>query len=99
MTIKTKSGFACEISEKKIGSWNMVDLYTKITKATKGNDLIEIMELTKELYVFTLGEDGYNALVEHLKDEDGVVSAEDLAKEFNAIMEIANAKKSKPSQR
>ena len=74
LKVKTKSGFSCEINEKKVGSWNTVDLYTKISKASKANDLGTLMELTQSLYVFVLGEDGYNALIDHLKDDDGIVS-------------------------
>lgn len=98
MNIKTKSGFSCEINEKKVGSWNTVDLYSKISEASRKGNLGDLIELTKALYVFVLGDDGYKALMDFVKDDDGIVSAEDMAREFNAIMDAANAKKSRPSQ-
>lgn len=96
--VKTKSGFSCEINENKIGSWNMIDYYTKINKAAKAGDEGAVMTLTADMYVFILGEDSYNALLEHLKDEDGIVTSEALANEYKEILSLAKVKKSKSSQ-
>lgn len=98
MKIKTKSGFSCEVSDKKIGSWNLIDLFTDIREAAKKNDAATLTSTTKQLYTFLLGEEGYEALKDHLKDEDGIVDSTLIANEFNEILTLANAKKSKSSQ-
>lgn len=98
MKIKTKSGFTCEINEKKIGSWNLIDLFTDIREAAEKNDYEILTSATKKLYSFLLGEAGYEALKKHLMDEDGIVDSKAMASEFNEIMTLANAKKSKSSQ-
>lgn len=98
MKIKTKSGFTCEINEKKVGSWNAIEMYTGISKAAEELQYDKVMNLTAELYKFMLGDDGYKALCEHLKDDDGIVDAATITKEFNEIMNLANLKKSKSSQ-
>lgn len=98
MDIKTKSGFACKINDKKVGSWNAIELFSGISNAAKKEKYETVLELTKQLYEFMLGEDGYEALKDHLKDKDGIVNAADVTKEFNEIMELANLKKSKSSQ-
>lgn len=98
MKIKTKSGFTCEINDKKIGSWNAIEMYTGISKAAEELQYDKVMNLTADLYKFMLGEDGYKALKDHLKDEDGIVNAETVTKEFNEIMNLANLKKSESSQ-
>ena len=98
MKVKTKSGFTCELSEKKIGSWNLMDMYSGISKAAKEDDYTEVIERTRAMYLFVLGEEGYKALFDHLKDADGVVDPKDMTAEFNEIMTIANSKKSKSSQ-
>lgn len=98
MEIKTKSGFACKINDKKVGSWNAIELFTNISKAAEDSQYDKVMNLTAELYRFMLGDNGYEALKKHLADKDGIVDAAAVTKEFNEIMNLANLKKSKSSQ-
>lgn len=95
MKIKTKSGFECEINERKFSDWRYLEASTKVNST----DTKAILDGIVFLVPFILGEDGKNALMNHLKDDDGIVETASILAEFREIEDLVGkkVKKSKPS--
>ena len=95
MKIKTKSGFECNMNERRLKDWR----YVKAAARMNSGDESEIaMGLTFAI-PFLLGDAGENALMDHVADPDGTVDSEKLIMEFLEITQIAGqkAKKSQSS--
>ena len=96
MKVKTKSGFECEVNEHKFEDWRYVEAAVKIN----GTNPKEILEGIVFVVPFVLGEEGKEALMNHLADSNGIVSSANVLAEFREIESLVGKKikKSKPSQ-
>lgn len=86
MKIKTKSGFVIDIDVKRAKDWRFTKLLSKWSKDENG------FEAMTDAITFLLGEDGENALMEHVKDDDGMIPAEKIISEFKEIMTLMGEK-------
>jgi hypothetical protein len=94
MKIKTKSGFSCNLNEKKAKDWRFCRALVKC----ESKDESTLLEGITFVVPFLLGEDGEAKLIKHLEDKDGVASVELVMSEFKEILkQIGDAKKSQPS--
>lgn len=91
MKIKTKSGFVCDVDEKKAADWEFVDA---LCDCESPNDSLRVMA-TRNCIKFLLGNDGAAALAEHVKDENGVRSIARMLVEFKDIMDQLGEKSKK----
>ncbi len=87
VTGKTKSGFKFSVNEKIIESWE----FTKIVKEMASKDNNEQITGTVE-FVETLLGDQEEALMEHLKGEDGIATTTDMVNECAEILTIIQEK-------
>lgn len=96
MEVKTKSGFKCKVNEKKIKDWRFVKA---LSKCDSGVETV-VIEGLSFVVPFLLGEDGEEALLNHVMDEAGVASFTDIIKEFKEILTLVGSeiKKSQSSQ-
>jgi len=96
MKVKTKSGFECEVNEHKFEDWRYVEAAVKIN----GTNPKEILEGIVFVVPFVLGEEGKEALMNHLADNNGIVSSASVLAEFREVEDLVGKKlkKSKPSQ-
>lgn len=79
--MKTKSGFEYEIDKEQISDdWELVEILV----AADGGNTAAVIRAMKAI----LGEETYEALKEHVRDEHGKVSAVKMQAEF---LEILNA--------
>lgn len=95
MKIKTKSGFACEINEKKVKDWRFIKALAKCDSKDESQQLEGITEIIP----FLFGEKGEEKLIKHVS-KDGIASTEDIIAEFREVLILAGeeAKKSQSSQ-
>lgn len=80
---KTESGFEFEIDEQKLNDMEYVD------------DLAEIDEnilAFSRVLTTTLGKEGKKRLYDHVRNENGVATVDDVMEEFNEIMSTAGSK-------
>ena len=79
---KTKSGFEFEIDKQQISDdWELVEVLV----AADGGNTAAVIRAMKAI----LGEDTYTALKEHIRDENGKVSAVKMQAEFLEILNEA----------
>lgn len=91
MKIKTKSGFECNINERRLKDWRYIKAAAKMNKAVKEQNEGEMVTELAFSVPFLLGEDGEAALMAHIED-DGVVDSERLVAEYIEITQIAEEK-------
>ena len=96
MKIKTKSGFACNINERKCKDWRFIKLLAKCDSPDESSQL----EGTTKAVNFLFGDEGEEALMNHVTDEEGLVDSAKLIAEFKEVLQLAGAelKKSQSSQ-
>lgn len=87
MKIKTKSGFECNMNERRLKDWRYVKAAAKIN----GGNEADIIEAVTFAVPFLLGEDGEAALMDYV-EEDGAVDSEKLLAEFLEVTRIAGEK-------
>lgn len=99
MKIKTKSGFECNINERRLNDWRYIKAAAKMNEAIKNQDESKAAEVLIFAVPFLLGEDGEAALMSFIEDDDGVVDTVKLVAEYIEITQIAGekAKKSQSS--
>lgn len=88
MKIKTKSGFECNINERRLKDWRYIKAAAKMNEG----DQTEIAVALAFAVPFLLGDDGEAALIKHLEDDEGVADSEKLVQEFIEITQIAGEK-------
>lgn len=95
MYVKTKSGFECEINERRAKDWKFTRALAKCDSGDESQALVGITFIVSYL----LGEDGENALMEHLVDDEGIVETDAILTEIKEIMALVGAeiKKSQSS--
>ena len=95
MYVKTKSGFECEINERKVKDWK----FAKALAKCDSGDESQALEGATFIVPFLLGKDGENALMEHLTDDGGIVETAAILTEIKEIMALVGAeiKKSQSS--
>ena len=91
MKIKTKSGFECNINERRLKDWRYIKAAANMNKAVKEQNEGEIATALAFSVPFLRGEDGEAALMAHIED-DGVVDSERLVAEYIEITQIAGEK-------
>lgn len=96
MKIQTTSGFVCEIDENKVRDWRFVKNLAKCED-------VKTMPIGLAFCVpFILGEDGENALMEHIQEDSGLIATDKILTEFREILdkikENTEIKKSSSSQ-
>lgn len=84
---KTKTGFAFEIDEKRLDNIELLDAIAEVA-----NDNIIALSNVSQLL---LGKEQRKALYDHIRDEDGMVSAKSFSDELADI--FASAKETKNS--
>ncbi len=96
MKIKTKSGFACNIDEKKCKDWRFVKLLAMMDSDDESEQLLG----TTRAVTFLFGNEGEEALMKHVADKDGNVDGGQLISEFKEVLQLTSAelKKSASSQ-
>lgn len=82
MKIKTKSGFVCDVDERKAKDWRFAKL---LAKADEDSSAISAIS---DMVTYLLGEDGESKLMEHVKDKDGFIPSSDVIAEFKEIMKL-----------
>lgn len=87
MKIKTKSGFECNINERRLKDWRYVKAAAKINS---GNEA-DILAAVTFAVPFILGEDGEAALMAHIEDQ-GAFDSEKMIMEFIEITRTAGEK-------
>ena len=94
MKVETKSGFKYNVDERRLKDWRYVKAASKIN----GGNEEEILSGITFAIPFLLGEEGENALMEHI-EENGTVDTERMLAEFLEITRIIGekAKKSQSS--
>lgn len=103
MRIKTKSGFKCEINERKLIDRRFIELYAGLLKANEKKDEKKLALLSSEISNFLLDENIRDALGKHIEDKDGIQDISVYNSEvFEILSELQNSdstiKKSLPSQ-
>lgn len=95
MKVKTKSGFSCDINEKKMKDWRFIKALAKCDSQDESKRLEGITFLVP----FLFGEKGEATLIKHVT-KDGIASTEDIIGEFREVLTLASAelKKSQSSQ-
>lgn len=86
MKIKTKSGFVIDVNEKRAKDWRFTKLLAKWQKDET------VLTGMSEAITFLLGEDGENALMEHVKTDDDMIPSELMISEFKEIMQLMGEK-------
>lgn len=76
--VKTKSGFECELSTKRLDNYELLELIGEVDE----NPLL----LTKILKML-LSEKDINNLKEHLRNEDGIVPIEKMMEEIQDVFQ------------
>ena len=82
MKITTKSKFTCEINEDKAKDWRFVKALAKMESKNES----DILAGTAFAVPFILGDEGEQKLIEHVTDENGIASTEQVITEFKEIM-------------
>ena len=95
MYVRTKSGFECNINERKLKDWT----FAKALAKCDSGDESQALEGATFIVPFLLGKDGEEALMEHLKDDEGIVETAAILREVKEIIALMSAeiKKSQSS--
>lgn len=80
----TKSGFFFEIEDKRLNNYELLEAISEVD-----DNALVLPKLIKLL----LGDSKASALKNHIRDEEGFVSAEDLMAEIKEIFEAKHLKK------
>lgn len=80
----TKSGFFFEIEDKRLNNYELLEAISEVD-----DNALALPKVIKLL----LGDSKANALKNHVRDEEGFVSAEDLMAEIKEIFEAKQLKK------
>ena len=88
MKIKTKSGFECNINERRLKDLRYIKAAAKMNEGNEGEMAVQLAFAVP----FLLGEDGEKALMAHVEDKDGIIDAERLVSEFLEVTQIAGEK-------
>lgn len=80
---KTNSGFEFEVNEKVTKSWE----FTKNVKLVKSRDDVDQITGIVDIAHMLLG-DQEDALMDHLRDSDGLVMTTDIVAEISEILAI-----------
>lgn len=88
MNITTKSGFKCKVDPERLRSWDFIKSLVKTEKG--GAD--SVIGIT-EAVTLLLGEEGEQALCNHLKGDKNYADSADVIAEFKEIMALVNEKK------
>jgi hypothetical protein len=96
MDVKTRSGFACKVNERKLKDWR----FAKALAKCDSGDESKVLDGLTFVVPFLLGEDGEKSLMKHVEDADGIVSTETVISEIRNIIELVGEeiKKSQSSQ-
>lgn len=96
MDVKTKSGFKCKVNENKVKDWRFVKALAKCDSGIEAT----VIEGLSFVVPFLLGEEGEEALLNHVMDDEGVASSTEIIKEFKEILTLVGSeiKKSQSSQ-
>lgn len=96
MKIQTKSGFVCDVKEKKAKDWRFCKALADCDSKSESKALQGLAFVVPWL----LGEDGESKLMEHLADKDGIVPTDKVIAEFREVLFAigAEVKKSQSSQ-
>lgn len=94
MKIETTSGFKCVVNENKVKDWRYVNTSARMAKSS---DELQLINDLNFLFEFLLGEEQTAALIEHVKDEDGVALTKPLVTEFREITALIGEKLKKSS--
>lgn len=96
MKIKTKSGFACDIDEKKYKDWRFIEYLAQMDSEDESEQLFG----TTKAVSFLFGKEGKEALMKHVSDKDGNIDARKVMSEFKEVLTLTSAelKKSQSSQ-
>lgn len=81
MKIKTKSGFVCDVNPDLAKDWRFCKGLAKLDSG----DESQVIQGITFLVPFLLGDDGEAALMEHVKDEKGIISTPMIIEEFKDI--------------
>lgn len=87
MKIKTKSGFECNINERRLKDWRYIKAAAKINSGNED----AVVEAIAFAIPFILGEDGEAALMAHVEDK-GAVDGDRVVIEFLEITRLAGEK-------
>lgn len=80
----TKSGFKFDIEDKRLNNYELLEAISEVD-----DNALALPKVIKLL----LGDNKANALKNHVRDEEGFVSAEDLMAEIKEIFEAKQLKK------
>lgn len=81
---KTSTGFEYEVDDKRLGNYELLEAISEVD-----DNPLALPRVIKLL----LGVDGSKALKDHVRDEEGIVSAEKLSEEIKEIFESPTLKK------
>lgn len=87
MKIKTKSGFECNINERRLADWRYIKAAAKLNS---GNQTA-IAEALAFAVPFLLGDEGEADLIAHV-EEDGFIDSVRIVTEFIEITQIVGEK-------
>ena len=96
MKVQTKSGFAWNVNEAKAKDWR----FSKHLAMCDSDDGSKVLKGITFCVPWLLGEDGEEALMQHVADKSGAIESEQVIREFNEIVTLLGkeVKKSQPSQ-
>lgn len=80
---KLKNGFAFEIEQENLDDYELLELFAEIDT----NPLV-----TPRIFEMMLGEEQKNALLEHLRGDNGKVKISDMASAIGEIFSVASEK-------
>lgn len=87
MKVKTKSGFECNVNERRLKDWRYIKAAAKFNS---GNEAA-IAEALAFAVPFLLGDEGEAALMAHI-EEDGFVDSVKVVTEFIEITQVIGEK-------
>lgn len=96
MVVKTKSGFKCKVNERKLKDWR----FAKALAKCDSGDESKALEGLTFVVPFLLSEEGEQALMKHVQDDEGIASTEAIINEIREILSLVGeeVKKSQSSQ-
>lgn len=83
--ISTKSGFKCVIDTEVLDDWEVFEYFREIDRG-KTSAIVDVAPRF-------LGEKQYEALKEHVRDENGKIRISTMISEINEIMMLLKASK------
>lgn len=82
MEVKTKSGFKCEVNERKLKDWRFVRALAKC----ESEDQLVMLDGISFIVPFLFGKDGEERLMTHL-EKDGIVESDAVFAELKDVLE------------